>query len=540
MRVNIPLFKRTKPVERPVEVSVPPPQSQRINAPFEFDPDDPLVAYLQESVGVVDVDEIPLDTPGVRALKKAEVKLVVPLVVQGQLIGVLNLGERQSGVDYNSYDRRMLGSLSTDAASALRVAQLVRQQEVEAQERQRIDQELQIARLIQQTLLPKEPPTLNGWQTAAYYRPAREVGGDFYDLLPLPDGRLGIVIGDVTDKGVPAALVMATTRALMRSTAQQGFSPGVVLSRVNNALVPDMPPRMFVTCLYALLDPKTGKLQFANAGHGAPYRRGASGVEELTARGMPLGILPNREYEEQEATLLPRESVLFYSDGLIEAHNPAGEMLGFPGLQGLLADHPGGTEVIDFLIKALAEFTGEGWDQEDDITLLALHHSGNSPFVAISHRTTQMTPSLSLDMFRDHWVTLNEYVISSELGNERLLLPWIVEAISDLHLSEYRLENLKTAVAEAAMNAMEHGNGYGSGKPITVRVQLSSMAVRIQLVDYGTGLPSPEPPAPNLEAKLAGLESPRGWGLYLIKNLVDEVENSREDGKNITTLTLYR
>ena len=143
-------------------------------------------------------------------------KLAVPLVSQGELIGVLNLGPRLSEQEYSSDDRKLLDNLAAQAAPALRVGQLVREQQAEAVTRQRYEQELQIARLIQQNFLPKQLPELDGWEIAAFYRPAREVGGDFYDFIPLPDGRFGFVVGDVTDKGVPAALVMSATRTILR------------------------------------------------------------------------------------------------------------------------------------------------------------------------------------------------------------------------------------------------------------------------------------------------------------------------------------
>jgi PAS domain S-box-containing protein len=253
----------------------------------------------------------------------------------------------------------------------------VTEQKREAQERERIEQELRIARLIQQTLLPKTLPKLSGYDIAAYYQPAREVGGDFYDLFELEDGRLGLVVGDVTDKGIPAALVMATTRTMLRVSAQRLFPPSEVLKRANDALVADIPPNMFITCLYAILDTESGRLVYANAGHDQPYlRHNGSDVEELRARGMPLGLLPGMEYEEKETTLERGESVLFYSDGLVEAHDPHHEMFGFPRLQGLVGTHhPGGSSLIDFLLSELTHFTGEDWEQEDDITLVTLERS---------------------------------------------------------------------------------------------------------------------------------------------------------------------
>jgi serine phosphatase RsbU (regulator of sigma subunit) len=343
-------------------------------------PDDPILAYLANASGVVEVEKLDLDSPAVRAMKAAEVKLVVPLVSQGELIGLLNLGPRLSQQEYSADDRKLLSDLSTQTAPAVRVAQLVRQQQQEAQERERIEQELRIARLIQQTLLPKMLPELPGYDVAAYYQPAREVGGDFYDFLELEDSRLGIVVGDVTDKGVPAALVMATTRTMLRAAAQRLFSPGEVLRRANEALVTDIPPNMFITCLYAILEPESGRIVYANAGHDLPYRRrvGRSdgAAEELRARGMPLGLMPGMSYEEKEIVLEAGESVLFYSDGLVEAHDVHREMFGFPRLQGLVGTHrSGGSSLIGFLLSELTRFTGEEWEQEDDITLVTLERS---------------------------------------------------------------------------------------------------------------------------------------------------------------------
>src|SRR5215207_2831023 len=326
--------------ERP-QAPAPPEQ-----APVEIAPNDPLLAYFQSASEAVDIDTLELDSPALRELKAAGVKLAVPLVSQGELIGVLNLGPRLSEQDYSSDDRKLLDNLAAQAAPALRVGQLVREQEAEAATRQRFEQELEVARLIQQNFLPKELPDLPGWQVAAYYRPAREVGGDFYDVIALPDGRVGFVVGDVTDKGVPAALVMSATRSVLRASAQRLIEPGVVLERVNEHLCPDMPAKMFVTCLYGVLDPATGLLRFAHAGHDLPYVKTADGVVELRARGMPLGLMPGMDYEEKEAVLQPGESVLLHSDGVVEAHDPDRDMFGFPRLKETMADAPPGQELI--------------------------------------------------------------------------------------------------------------------------------------------------------------------------------------------------
>jgi serine phosphatase RsbU (regulator of sigma subunit)/predicted ester cyclase len=246
--------------------------------------------------------------------------------------------------------------------------------EQEIQNRERIEQELQVARRIQQASLPKEVPELGGWEISPFYRPAREVGGDFYDFHLLSEGKMGLVVGDATGKGVPAALVMSTTCGMLRLAAQNYSSPGEMLQRVNEALFPNIPPNMFVTCFYAILDPKSGGLRYANAGHDLPYVRRVGGdAEELRARGMPLGLMPGMEYEEKELVLEAGEAALFYSDGLVEAHDLKGEMFGFPRLRALIAEH-GDEEgsLGDFLLEELYSFRGEGWEQEDDITLLTL------------------------------------------------------------------------------------------------------------------------------------------------------------------------
>jgi serine phosphatase RsbU (regulator of sigma subunit) len=246
-------------------------------------------------------------------------------------------------------------------------------------ERKPVEQDLRVARSIQQASLPKEVPQLEGWQIAPYYRPAREVGGDFYDFHPLSEERLGLVVGDATGKGVPAALVMSTTCGMLQLAAQasESSSPGEVLSRVNETLLARIPTNMFVTCFYAILYPKSGRLLYANAGHDLPYlnRSGDDDAEELRARGMPLGLMPGMSYEEGEVSLGEGNCVLFYSDGLVEAHDPEGEMFGFPRLRALVAEHGEERSLGDFLMEELYSFVGEGWEQEDDITLLTLRRS---------------------------------------------------------------------------------------------------------------------------------------------------------------------
>jgi serine phosphatase RsbU (regulator of sigma subunit) len=271
-----------------------------------------------------------------------------------------------------------LANLVSQVATAIRMRREIQAREErlkqQAHARERIEQELHVARRIQQASLPEAVPALEGWEIYPSYLPAREVGGDFYDFLELEDGRLGLVVGDATGKGVPAALVMSTTCGMIRAVTQASdYSPGEVLQRVNEALATRIPANMFVTCFYGVLDPGTGSFAYANAGHDLPYVRRGGYAEELMARGMPLGLMPGMSYEEKEIILGEGDRALFYSDGLVEAHNPEGAMFGFPRLQSLVAEHAQGEPLVDFLMEELYSFTGKRWEQEDDITLVTLH-----------------------------------------------------------------------------------------------------------------------------------------------------------------------
>jgi serine phosphatase RsbU (regulator of sigma subunit)/anti-sigma regulatory factor (Ser/Thr protein kinase) len=508
-------LRRDTPIAAPVAAD-PPPIAAAEPAPLEIAPNDPLVPYLQGASGAVDIDALELDSPALRELRAAGVKLVVPLVTQGELIGALNLGPRLSDQEYSGDDRRLLESLAAQAAPAVRVGQLVREQEAEIRNRERFEQELQVAKLIQQHFLPRVLPDLPGWQVDAHYQPAREVGGDFYDFITLPDERIGLVIGDVTDKGVPAALVMAATRSVLRAAAQRLVDPGEVLERVNEHLCPDIPENMFVTCLYGVLDPATGRLRFANAGHNLPCVRSDGQVVELRATGMPLGLMSGMRYDEAEAVLGPGAEILLYSDGLVEAHNTSREMFGTGRLTQLLGSAAPGKPVIARLLDALRSFTSDAVEQEDDITLVALRRAAD-----------QTTP-------------LAAFSLASEPGNEREAMLRVERAVLGLALDETRLERLKTAVAEATMNAMEHGNGYQPDLPVLVTVSCTPDAIRVRITDQGGARPIPETTVPDIDAKLRGDQSPRGWGLFLIRNMVDEMTVAGDEHHHTVELVVRR
>jgi anti-sigma regulatory factor (Ser/Thr protein kinase) len=343
-------------------------------------------------------------------------------------------------------------------------------------------------------------------------------------VIPLAEGQVGFVVGDVTDKGVPAALVMAATRSVLRASAQRLVEPGAVLERVNEHLCPDMPEKMFVTCLYGVLQPATGRFRFANAGHDLPYVKTAGGSVELRARGMPLGLMTGMAYEERETVLQPGDSLLLHSDGVVEAHDPDGRMFGFPRLKEAVARHPGGEQLIELVLSDLRAHTGPDAEQEDDITMMTLARSAE-PFPA-----TLQAPATQ---------QVIEFDVPSAEGNERLALARVATIVAPLAIAEARLEQLKTAVGEATMNAMEHGNGYRADQPVTIRVLTGAASVRIQITDRGGAPAEREVEVPDIEAKIAGLQRPRGWGLFLIQNMVDEAHEFTEGALHTLELVMH-
>jgi anti-sigma regulatory factor (Ser/Thr protein kinase) len=302
---------------------------------------------------------------------------------------------------------------------------------------------------------------------------------------------------------------------------------------------------MFVTCLYAILDPATGRLQYANAGHNLPYRSraGEKRVAELRATGMPLGLMPggmmpgglasDMTYEEKETTIAPGECIVLYSDGLVEAHNPRREMFGIPRLQEVLAscakECPA---LIQRLLQELEAFTGPGWQQEDDVTLVAVQRTASQEGGAHGP---------SLGPTGAEWRTCARFSLASEPGNERQAIRKVAQAVQDLGLPRSKLERLKTAVGEATMNALEHGNKFRPELQVSIEVLASQEAVMVRVTDQGSGPPpgsTREPP--DLDAKLAGRQSPRGWGLFLIQEMVDRINVVRGESHYTLELVLLR
>jgi anti-sigma regulatory factor (Ser/Thr protein kinase) len=260
---------------------------------------------------------------------------------------------------------------------------------------------------------------------------------------------------------------------------------------------------------------------------------------------MPLGLLPGMRYEEQRLTIARGENVLLYSDGLVEAHNPQREMFGFPRLRALVAAHPldDGRTLIPALLAELERFTGAGWEQEDDITLVTLQRRAvpavrtRPLLVAGTSSGAGSTEEASGD---GAWRTVATWTLPSAPGNERLAVEQVAAAVQELALPAARLERLKSAVGEAVANAIEHGNQSRPQLPVKLTVLVSATALCVRVSDQGGGLPHAETAVPDLDAKLAGRQTPRGWGVFLIKNLVDDVRDRSSGTDHTIDLILHR
>jgi sigma-B regulation protein RsbU (phosphoserine phosphatase) len=254
--------------------------------------------------------------------------VAIPLSVGERLVGVFTASHPE--VDgFPRQQLRILQALCDHVAVAVHNA---RRFQSERAERAVMDREAQEARLIQQALLPKSSPYIPGFVVSGLSVPARAVGGDWYDFIPFPDGRWGLVLADVSGKGTAAALLMSATRGVLRSLAEACCTPGEVLTRLNQLLVDDFPAGKFVTMVYAVLDPEKRTVIFANAGHLHPLLIDGQGKQFLeTERGLPVG-LGCGDYSETQITLSPGSKLIFYSDGITEAENAAGEEYGLSRL----------------------------------------------------------------------------------------------------------------------------------------------------------------------------------------------------------------
>jgi sigma-B regulation protein RsbU (phosphoserine phosphatase) len=298
---------------------------------------------------------------------------VVPLIVNGRSIGVLMVNSRKPRL-LRDDEIRLLQLLGNHAAIALDKARLYE----EHHKRKRLEEELDVSRHIQLSMLPEACPKVPGWQFCAIYEAAKQVGGDFYDFFRIPKEpyMMGIVIADVADKGVPAALVMALSRTIIRSASMRiGRSARESLLRANELMLNDSRSNMFLSAFYAKLDTETGWMTYCNAGHNPPlwYRSELGEFQPLTTQGIVLGIFEDIELEEQTISLSTDDIVVFYTDGVTEAMNKAGEEFGMERFKQVIAEHADYTaDIIEqAVVDAVRDFIA-GSPQSDDFTMVVI------------------------------------------------------------------------------------------------------------------------------------------------------------------------
>lgn len=316
--------------------------------------------------------------PGLRTVQSSiRALLAVPLLVDGRITGLLAVSDTQPGREWSRSDIALLSIVASNSAGVIEKARL----RVEAEEKRRLElekeqmeKELLLARDIQMRLVPEAPFEHGPWTIEGRVIPAKQVGGDYYDYFPVGEGRLGLVIADVSGKGVPAALLVSTVQGTLRAFSDGRLSPTEIIAQVNRAVVRNTAGGKFVTLFYGEADPSTGQLRYVNAGHNYPLLRRADGrLETLQTGGVPLGLFESMPYAEGTIAFGPEDALLLFSDGITEAVDAFQQEYGDERLEALWASVEGGTpgEAIAHVMQAVATFRGDA-AQNDDMTAVVI------------------------------------------------------------------------------------------------------------------------------------------------------------------------
>jgi sigma-B regulation protein RsbU (phosphoserine phosphatase) len=347
---------------------------------FTIGRDDPLMEIIENEKRELTLYDI-LEDPRFKSASESgsadfealHASMIVPLVYQDKVIGMLGLGEKKSGKSFNHGDIELLRTLASQGAVAIENARLFQ----ENLEKQRMEEELSIARDLQMSMLPATCPQVKGFEIAALSSPAKEVGGDFFDFIEMGDERLGIVVADVTGKSVSGALVMSASRSVFRMLSEEDVGIGGIMTRANRRLKKDITSGMFVALLYAVLEVPERVLRLCSAGQTQPVhisgRTGEARLMETEGDTFPLGILEDTAYEETRIPLEPGDTVILYTDGIVEAMDGEEKIFGFDRLMEMVRGKQ--TLSADSLLKEILDQVGEfaaGAEQHDDLTVIVL------------------------------------------------------------------------------------------------------------------------------------------------------------------------
>lgn len=472
----------------------------------------------------------------------------LPLKVFDRSVGVLNINGAQRAM-FTPQDVSLAETFADQASVALQNARL---HQIEVK---RIEQELSIARSIQSSLQPVEPPEFEDLEIAFEWLPARQVSGDFLQIVPLVDNQIAFFVGDVSGKGMPAAMIMAVITTALRDEVNRYRNPGELLSRLNTRLYERLKQNdMNSALLAALYNPASNTFSIANAGMGLPYLRDEDEWSDVSIGGYPLGSSDNATYNMKTTAFGEGAYMVLYSDGIVEAQNSRGEFFGFERLEALLNELPdnlSAREALERILVAVREHLGRETPQ-DDITVMVIRSlyvapdstTGQLPYVfvddgEVDERTWQekyMSRKGASEQ-REGFQMPRENVevfLPSTLGYEKVARDAAEAIAREMGFSDDRIDDLKTAVAEACMNAIEHGNLEDRSTSVTVLLSAAADSLEVRVEDRGRQ-PIPNPlPAPG------GEDKSRGWGMFFIQNLMDEVEITElPEGGNLVKMTIY-
>jgi len=402
----------------------------------------------------------------------------------------------------------------------------------------RITQEFEIARRMQAEMLPKTAPQIAGVEIESLSLPATEVGGDFYDFLPFHGSRFGVVIGDVSGKGVSGAMVMTGALSAIRFAAEERQTANEILERSNRRLVNDIQVNMFVAVFCGIFDLEKNVLYYSNAGQTIPllYRDGEVSFLPQSENGdrFPLGIRQQVNFEQMQIALQPGDLLVFYTDGIVDMMDGTVEPFGFERLQASIKKHAQVSlkELPRRLIADAETYTG-GREHSDDLTLMAVRvEKLASP---VGSKLDVVAPIVE----RNETPGEVRLSLPSYIGYERMAMDAAAAMAKMMGFSASRVEDLRTAVSETCINAIEHGNKLNAANRVDVVVRSEAEILTVQVFDNGAGFVNVLHTVPRLDEKIHGNGNPRGWGLFLIEKLVDQVEfKTMPELGHVTTLTM--
>lgn len=480
----------------------------------------------------------------------------LPLRVREKYVGVLNI---------NSYERNRFQTDDIELSEGFADQASVAIQNAQFHELQlkQYEQELVIARGIQTSLLPQAAPNVANLEFASYALPASQVSGDFFQYIPMVDGRVGIAIGDVQGKGIPAALMMAVITTAMRDEATRYQKPALLLQALNKRLIDRMKQnRINSALMVAVYDPRSREIEIANGGMVQPYLRSNGGnFDFVQIGGYPLGMSDSIQYNSKAVQFQMGSTMVLVSDGVVEAQSPDGEFFGFDRLEELLNTVPRDMAAENILGNILAAVQTHlaGQAPQDDTTIIVLRAMEVAAAADPSLLDTQPiripqqveaaaqpiteTVTLSVDdksvearvsLLPDEDYHLNiELQLPSRLGYEKVARGTVEALAWELGFSSDRIEDMKTAISEACMNAIEHGNGEDLGQSVKVWINVWKQGIEMRVIDRGYKNLPPELPPP-------GKGDMRGWGLFFIQHLMDIFEiRHLPDGGNMVRLVMY-